>query len=41
MSYPTFVIVDDDGRVRQRLTGEVPIDVLAPIVNHLMADPGG
>jgi hypothetical protein len=39
-SYPTFVIVDADGLVRQRLSGEVPIDVLAPIVNDLMADPG-
>ena len=40
-SYPTFVIVDADGRVRQRLTGAVPIDDLAPIVDDLMADLGG
>ena len=36
-SYPTMVLIDGDGRVRQRLSGEVPIDVLAPLVDDLVA----
>jgi thiol-disulfide isomerase/thioredoxin len=36
-SYPTIVLIDGDGVVRQRLSGEVPIDVLAPLVDDLVA----
>jgi cytochrome c biogenesis protein CcmG/thiol:disulfide interchange protein DsbE len=36
-SYPTMVLIDADGRVRTRLSGEVPIDVLAPLVDDLVA----
>jgi cytochrome c biogenesis protein CcmG, thiol:disulfide interchange protein DsbE len=37
-SYPTMVLIDADGRVRSRLSGEVPIDVLAPLVDDLVAE---
>jgi thiol-disulfide isomerase/thioredoxin len=37
-SYPTMVFVDADGSVRLRLSGEVPIDVLAPLVDDLVAE---
>jgi cytochrome c biogenesis protein CcmG, thiol:disulfide interchange protein DsbE len=37
-SYPTMVLIDGDGRVNQRLSGEVPIDVLAPLVDDLVAE---
>ena len=40
-SYPTLVFVDGDGRVHQRLSGEVPIDVLAPIVAELVDSSTG
>ena len=36
-SYPTLVFVDADGLVRERLSGEVPIDVIAPIADELVA----
>jgi cytochrome c biogenesis protein CcmG/thiol:disulfide interchange protein DsbE len=35
-SYPTMVFVDADGRVVERLSGEVPVDVLTPIVDELV-----
>lgn len=37
-SYPTMVLIDADGQVHQRLSGEVPIDVLAPLVDDLVAE---
>ena len=37
-SYPTIVFIDADGLVRLRLSGEVPIDVLAPLVDDLVAE---
>jgi thiol-disulfide isomerase/thioredoxin len=37
-SYPTMVLIDADGLVRERLSGEVPIEVLAPLVDDLVAD---
>ena len=37
-SYPTLVFIDDDGLVRQRLSGEVPTDVFAPLAEALVAD---
>jgi thiol-disulfide isomerase/thioredoxin len=36
-SYPTMVLIDGDGLVRQRLSGEVPTEVLAPLVDDLVA----
>ena len=36
-SYPTLVFVDGDGLVRERMSGEVPIDVIAPIADELVA----
>ena len=39
-SYPTLVFVDADGRVVERLSGEVPIDVIAPIAEELVAGSG-
>jgi cytochrome c biogenesis protein CcmG, thiol:disulfide interchange protein DsbE len=36
-SYPTLVLIDADGRVQTRLSGEVPIEVLAPLVDDLVA----
>jgi cytochrome c biogenesis protein CcmG/thiol:disulfide interchange protein DsbE len=35
-SYPTIVLVDGDGDVFRRLSGEVPIDDLAPLVDELV-----
>jgi thiol-disulfide isomerase/thioredoxin len=40
-SYPTVILVDGDGVVRQRLSGEIPIDVLAPLVDDLVAESSG
>jgi thiol-disulfide isomerase/thioredoxin len=40
-SYPTIVLVDADGDVFRRLSGETPIDVLAPLVDELMASESG
>jgi thiol-disulfide isomerase/thioredoxin len=37
ISYPTIVLVDADGQVFRRLSGEVPIDVLDPLVDELLA----
>jgi cytochrome c biogenesis protein CcmG/thiol:disulfide interchange protein DsbE len=37
-SYPTMILVDGDGRVFRRLSGEVPIDVLDPLVDELVAE---
>jgi thiol-disulfide isomerase/thioredoxin len=34
---PTMVFVDGDGRVFQRLSGEVPIEVIDPLVDELVA----
>ncbi len=36
-SYPTLVFVDAEGLVQQRLSGEVPIEVIAPIAEQLVA----
>jgi cytochrome c biogenesis protein CcmG, thiol:disulfide interchange protein DsbE len=36
-SYPTLVLVDGDGAVVQRLSGELPIDVIQPLVDDLVA----
>jgi thiol-disulfide isomerase/thioredoxin len=36
-SYPTMVFVDSDGTVVERVSGEIPIDVLTPIVDDLVA----
>jgi thiol-disulfide isomerase/thioredoxin len=36
-SYPTLVFVDSDGTVVERVSGELPIDELAPIVDDLVA----
>ena len=38
-SYPTLVFIDADGLVRRRLSGEVPIDVFAPLAEELVAGP--
>ena len=35
--YPTMVFIDADGQVRLRLSGEVPIDVLATLADDLVA----
>ncbi len=40
-SYPTLIFVDGDGRVQQRLSGEVPIDVIAPIADELVDSSTG
>ena len=37
-SYPTMVFIDADGLVRQRLSGEVPVDLFAPIAEALVAE---
>ena len=37
-SYPTMVFIDADGLVRRAPSGEVPIDVLAPLVDELVAE---
>ena len=37
-SYPTLVFIDADGLVRQRLSGEVPVDLFAPIAEALVAE---
>ena len=37
-SYPTMVFVDSDGLVRQRLSGEVPDRLFAPIAEALVAE---
>lgn len=39
-SYPTLVFVDAAGQVVERLSGEVPIDVIAPIADELVAGSG-
>jgi thiol-disulfide isomerase/thioredoxin len=36
-SYPTLIFVDGDGVVRQRLSGEVPIEVIQPLADDLVA----
>ncbi|HET9667642.1 MAG TPA: TlpA disulfide reductase family protein [Desertimonas sp.] len=36
-SYPTMVFVDSDGTVVERVSGEIPIDVIASIVDDLVA----
>jgi thiol-disulfide isomerase/thioredoxin len=35
-SYPTMVLVDGNGEVFHRLSGEVPIETLAPLVDELV-----
>jgi thiol-disulfide isomerase/thioredoxin len=39
-SYPTMILVDGDGVVHQRLSGEVPIEVLQPLADDLVATSG-